>query len=261
MAGKITDYTPLTTLSDGDLSDWSNFDEVSAYDSRSVSWADLKTNIQNQITFDNIYTQDGTLTGNRIVSMGVNDLTFGSTGDSNLLKFETTNDRIGIGTATPTEKLEVIGNAKISQNLTVNGVGTFEDFATNYYVNINNTNNGGRSGIFLDNLAILSTQGSTMANPSELSITNQGDIMLNAAASGKEIFFETQGTEHLRIINTGNVGIGTATPTEKLHVNGRQFISNQSAPTTPTGGGIVYVEAGALKYIGSSGTITTLGVA
>ena len=110
MAGKITDYTPLTTLSDGDLSDWSNFDEVSAYDSRSVSWADLKTNIQNQITFDNIYTQDGTLTGNRIVSMGVNDLTFGSTGDSNLLKFETTNDRIGIGTATPAEKLTVAGN-------------------------------------------------------------------------------------------------------------------------------------------------------
>ena len=116
MAGKITDYTPLTTLSDGDLSDWSNFDEVSAYDSRSVSWADLKTNIQNQITFDNIYTQDGTLTGNRIVSMGVNDLTFGSTGDSNLLKFETTNDRIGIGTGTPTEKLDVVGNTLVTNS-------------------------------------------------------------------------------------------------------------------------------------------------
>ena len=30
---------------------------------------------------------------------------------------------------------------------------------------------------------------------------------------------------------------------------------------TPTGGGILYVEAGALKYMGSAGTITTLGVA
>jgi hypothetical protein len=35
-----------------------------------------------------------------------------------------------------------------------------------------------------------------------------------------------------------------------------------TVPTTnPTGGGILYVEAGALKYRGSSGTITTLGAA
>ena len=41
------------------------------------------------------------------------------------------------------------------------------------------------------------------------------------------------------------------------------FISNATTvPTTnPTGGGILYVEAGALKYRGSSGTVTTLGVA
>lgn len=35
-----------------------------------------------------------------------------------------------------------------------------------------------------------------------------------------------------------------------------------TAPTTnPTGGGILYVEGGALKYRGSSGTVTTLGIA
>jgi hypothetical protein len=60
---------------------------------------------------------------------------------------------------------------------------------------------------------------------------------------------------------TGNVGIGTTTPSEKLTLDGRQFLSNQTAPGTPTAGGIIYVESGALKYIGSSGTITTLGVA
>ena len=31
--------------------------------------------------------------------------------------------------------------------------------------------------------------------------------------------------------------------------------------TNPTGGGIIYVESGALKYRGSSGTVTTLGAA
>jgi len=58
-----------------------------------------------------------------------------------------------------------------------------------------------------------------------------------------------------------NVGIRTSTPSEALDINGRQFLSNQTAPATPTGGGTIYVEGGALKYIGSSGTITTLGVA
>lgn len=42
---------------------------------------------------------------------------------------------------------------------------------------------------------------------------------------------------------------------------GRLGIINTSAPSTPTGGGIVYCESGALKYKGTSGTVTTLGVA
>jgi hypothetical protein len=32
-------------------------------------------------------------------------------------------------------------------------------------------------------------------------------------------------------------------------------------PNTPTAGGVVYVEAGALKFKGSSGTVTTIAVA
>jgi hypothetical protein len=40
------------------------------------------------------------------------------------------------------------------------------------------------------------------------------------------------------------------------------FIENGTPPVdTPTGGGYLYVNAGALKYKGSSGTITTLGLA
>ena len=40
------------------------------------------------------------------------------------------------------------------------------------------------------------------------------------------------------------------------------YIANRGiVPGTPSGGGVIYVEAGALKYKGSSGTITTLGPA
>lgn len=58
-------------------------------------------------------------------------------------------------------------------------------------------------------------------------------------------------------------GIGT-TSTNNLSLSGTTTaaqlkISNGSAPSTPTGGGILYVESGALKYKGSSGTVTPLG--
>ena len=46
-----------------------------------------------------------------------------------------------------------------------------------------------------------------------------------------------------------------------LSLTGNFFLSNTTAPATPTGGGVIYVEAGALKYKGSSGTVTTLGAA
>ena len=43
---------------------------------------------------------------------------------------------------------------------------------------------------------------------------------------------------------------------------GKVSLTNTTAPTANmTGGGILYVEAGALKYRGSSGTITTIGPA
>lgn len=40
-----------------------------------------------------------------------------------------------------------------------------------------------------------------------------------------------------------------------------QFIANSTEPATPIGGGILYVQAGALKYKGSSGTVTPLAAA
>lgn len=71
----------------------------------------------------------------------------------------------------------------------------------------------------------------------------------------------TASNHEMKLTTTG-LAIGTSlVPTEKLSLGGRAFIENSSDPSTPIGGGILYTVAGALKYIGSSGTITTLGVA
>jgi hypothetical protein len=69
--------------------------------------------------------------------------------------------------------------------------------------------------------------------------------------------FETNNTERMRIDTSGNLLVGmtsTATSSAKtIH------LANATVPTAnPTGGGVLYVEGGALKYRGSSGTITTI---
>lgn len=49
--------------------------------------------------------------------------------------------------------------------------------------------------------------------------------------------------------------------TNVLGTDDAVFLGNTSAPPTPTGGGVLYVEGGALKFKGSSGTVTTIAPA
>jgi hypothetical protein len=74
------------------------------------------------------------------------------------------------------------------------------------------------------------------------------------------IYDSTAAATRLLISSTGNLGVGVSTfGTSAAKVVG---LANATAPTTsPAGMGQLYVEAGALKYRGSSGTITTLAVA
>lgn len=73
------------------------------------------------------------------------------------------------------------------------------------------------------------------------------------------------------ILDPGNGTIGLALKTAGVSVGGMAFgssaagviaILNGTAPSSsPAGGGQLYVESGALKYRGSSGTVTTVAVA
>lgn len=84
-----------------------------------------------------------------------------------------------------------------------------------------------------------------------------GGMFITSASASSPIVLRQGVSEAVRIGANGNVGIGATTfGTSAARVLG---IANGTAPTTsPAGMGQLYVEAGALKYRGSSGTVTTI---
>jgi hypothetical protein len=95
---------------------------------------------------------------------------------------------------------------------------------------------------------------------------------IGLANSGANVFIGNDSTSGSFVIQTPSNSYSTKLTidnTSNLGLNGLSvgsgvgvvFIANATtAPSTnPTGGGILYVDAGALKYRGSSGTVTTLG--
>jgi hypothetical protein len=76
------------------------------------------------------------------------------------------------------------------------------------------------------------------------------------------IGLSTNGSERMRINNVGNVGIGTTSPTAKLHVNGSMRLNASTLPGSPNIGDIAIDadDGNKLKYYdGSSGVSGTVG--
>ena len=87
-------------------------------------------------------------------------------------------------------------------------------------------------------------RGAAASNPGRITFVSGG------ATSGGDV----------RFVRTN--GSGGFFDLMQLLAAGGAFIANvTTVPATPSGGGVLYVESGALKYKGSSGTITTLGAA
>lgn len=121
--------------------------------------------------------------------------------------------KVGIGTATPATKLEVNGTIKTNYGL----IGGTDNHLRIY----NNTNaRNSRSWIEL--------WGNHPNRAGELSL------------SGSYISFRTNsktnasGTEYMRILANGYIGIGTTNPSKKLHVKGEVFAENLRSSSNTT---------------------------
>ena len=134
-------------------------------------------------------------------------------GNGSPMKIDATNDRIGINTLTPTVALDVVGEGKISGNLTVDTNTLFVD-ATNNRVGIGTSTptvalDVVGAGNFTGNLTVEN------ANPSIIFAENDStntDGRIRVAAG--DMLFETvndagaQVRENMRITSTGQLSIG-----------------------------------------------------
>ncbi len=161
------------------------------------------------------------LTGNGSTVAGPNfvgttdgvDLVFKTAGAENM-RIRNTSGNVGINSPNPAEKLDVVGNVIITHNsgyFTYNGLGNKVPlaYANNYDIYFGKT---GTSSYYNAHIA-------AGASPTAyVSLDNYAGVPMLYASS-----------------NTGNVGIGTSTPAEKLDITGNVIIPHNSGYYTYNG--------------------------
>ena len=154
---------------------------------------------------------------------------------------------VGIGTTAPVSKLDVFGEGRFNVSAAANTTAT----ALTLVNTTDAENNGVRIGWKPYNASFETAYITTIREGANAFSSLVFATSTNGWGVGGP-------SERMRITSAGNVGIGT---TNQFGSGGRVIgIANATTvPTTnPTGGGVLYVEAGALKFRGSSGTVTTI---
>lgn len=117
---------------------------------------------------------------------------------------------VGIGTTSPSQKLEVLGNIKA-------GAGAADNYISAIHSDGAETRLHGY-GIYMTRA--INYIRPTVDNTKILYIGTASQQWLTLSLDAATTQFSSNGSENMRISSSGNVGIGTITPSTKLQVNG-----------------------------------------
>jgi hypothetical protein len=187
-----------------------------------------------------------------------------------------TNGNVGIGTSSPAAKLDINGGDLYVR--TGGGIygNTFSSYSGNMTIALGGSGNnlivsGGNVGIGTTSPgALLDVNGNIYSRGNVLGDTfggySGGNVTLTTNTGGSaNLLFATASTERMRITSTGNVGIGTTSPTSPLHVgtatSGNQKIQHWGEPGFVNDYGLILRGSsldGVFKFYGlNNGTETT----
>jgi len=169
---------------------------------------------------------------------GTGDLTI----DTNTLHVDSSNNRVGIGTTSPSVKTQI----SVSDT-TAYSASTIS--ANQFQLSITNTGAAGVAGLLF------------VTEPSSGNGGHCGIRALSTGSGDSALTFSTRGSstqaERMRIDSSGNVGIGI-TPNEKLVVNGNSSVTGAlfitSNTSTPSAGAFLYRPASNTLALGSNST-------
>jgi len=217
-------FVPLNflPLSGGTITGATNF--ISGLTANTISATTISATTYSNLP-NTIYTGDGTLSSNRVVTMGTRTLRFSNTDRSHAL-FINASGQVGINNSGPNSALDVIGNAQIANTALNPGTNILQVIQNNTNTNANNYD-----AIFaFRNQATTPNSYSLLTfqqGPDGVGLARVGSRMISYGSSlsdyqGNLVFEVRNGTNigaAMTIQYDGDVGIGTSTPTHKLHVS------------------------------------------